>query len=126
MLACLLGESGDIFFPKLDPEKDMKTFTHIGDQLLKSHGFQPDRCATETEAKQKADSLTASSTTYPVYYFASDTSGEKPYEEFYTKHEQLDLDRFNALGIIKDSPKKHLGDIEIIFDKLKKLFMPGV
>ena len=26
MLACMLGESGSIFFPKLDPEKDMQTF----------------------------------------------------------------------------------------------------
>lgn len=122
MLACLLGESGDIFFPKLDPQKDTQTFTHIGDQLLEAFGFKPDHCATENEARHKATNFQPNSTTYPVYYFPSDTSGEKPYEEFFTEHETLDTDRFCALGIIKDAPKKNLGDIEILFSKLRALF----
>ena len=31
---------------------------------------------------------------YPVYFFKSDTSGEKLYEEFYTKEDTLELDSF--------------------------------
>lgn len=122
LLACLLGKSGDIFFPKLDPEKDMKTFTHIGDELLKAHGLQPEYCNSEQEAREKADQLSEKETHYPVYYFPSDTSGEKPFEEFFTEKEQLDLESFSALGIIKDSPRKHLGDLEIMFTRLRELF----
>lgn len=122
MLACLLGESGDIFFPKLDPEKDMRTFTHIGDELLKSHGLEPVYCESEQEAREKANQLGEEDLSYPVYYFPSDTSGEKPYEEFFTDKEKLDLEKFNALGVIKDSPRKNLGDLEIMFTKLRELF----
>ncbi|MEO1263442.1 MAG: polysaccharide biosynthesis protein [Bacteroidota bacterium] len=122
MLACLLGESGDIFFPKLDPGRDMQTFTHIGDQLLRSLGFNPQLCQTEVEARELAASLTDSNKSYPVYYFKSDTSGEKPFEEFYTEAEQIDVHRFEALGVIQNSTKRHLGDIEIIFEDLHQLF----
>ncbi len=122
MLACLLGKSGDIFFPKLNPEKDMQTFTHIGNALLNEFGFEPMYCTSEQEAKSAIINLNANSKEYPVYYFPSDTSGEKPYEEFFTANEKLDLIRFNSLGIIKDAPKKNLGDIEILFGRLKNLF----
>ncbi len=38
---------------------------------------------------------------YPVYFFTSDTTGEKDYEEFYTDGETLDLNRFADIGIVK-------------------------
>ena len=41
----------------------------------------------------------------------SDTTGEKPYEEFYSKNERLDLNRYNSIGIIKNDS----------FDDLEKL-----
>ena len=39
---------------------------------------------------------------YPVHFSKSDTSGEKPYEEFYTDDESVDGDRFASLGVITD------------------------
>ena len=77
LLACLLGESGQIFFPKLDYNKNMKTFSAIAEDLLRELGFEADRCASEEEARQKALALTEDSNTYPVYFFESNTSGEK-------------------------------------------------
>jgi hypothetical protein len=44
-------------------------------------GFVPFICKSEDEAIEK--SLNLDGKTYPVYFFESNTSGEKPYEEFY-------------------------------------------
>ncbi len=100
LLACMLGEPGDIFFPKLDPEHDVKKFSDIATTLLQTLGFQADICSSEQEARQKATLLTAQSSAWPVYYFLSDTAGEKPFEEFYSDKELLDLKRFSSIGII--------------------------
>ncbi len=122
LLACMLGASGDIFFPKLDPVQDVKKFSAIGTALLQTMGFEPDYCASEQEAREKAARLTEDSTHYPVYYFDSDTSGEKAYEEFYTDKETLDLTRFSAIGVIKNSPRRALPDIGQMFEELKAVF----
>lgn len=121
MLACVLGASGDIFFPKLSTET-MKDFSEIGTRLLEELGFVPDYCQDEQEAREKAGNLSADSASYPVYYFESDTSGEKPFEEFYTEEETLDLEHFKKLGVIKGMKTISFDEIETIFEKLHALF----
>ncbi len=37
-------------------------------------------------------------------FTASDTTGEKDFEEFFTDKEELDMSRFANLGIIKNAP----------------------
>jgi len=122
LIACIMGESGDIFFPKLDEINDMIPFDGIALELLTSLGFKPDICKTEEEAKAKALLLDDNSTSYPIYFFGSDTSGEKSFEEFYTEEEQLDLNSFINLGIIKNSKKRNKKEINEIFNRLNKLF----
>ena len=122
LAASLLGASGDIFFPKLDENKDMLEFDKIAISLLKSLGLEPDICQTEAEARKKASMLGNNMTTYPVYFFESDTSGEKSFEEFYTLNEELDMDTFVNLGVIKNSTKRNISDIDEIFVRLKALF----
>jgi UDP-N-acetylglucosamine 4,6-dehydratase len=41
---------------------------------------------------------------WPCYFFDSDTTGEKDFEEFFTSSEKLDLDRFESIGVIKNDP----------------------
>ena len=41
---------------------------------------------------------------WPCYFFKSDTTGEKDFEEFYTDEEDLDLERFEGLGVIRNAP----------------------
>lgn len=125
LMASVLGESGDIFFPKLDMVNDMQPFTMIVNALLEEYGLEPDICKTEEEARQKALKLDENSKTYPVYYFSSDTSGEKSYEEFYTEHETLDMKRFPNLGVVKKSKARSIKEIEEIFSSLYKLFREG-
>lgn len=121
LLACILGQPGDIFFPKLEAS-EMKSFSDIGTALLHELGYEPDYCASEDEARAKAALLGRDSKAWPVYYFPSDTSGEKLYEEFYTAEEQPDWGRFEALGVISGRPAYSLSEIDALFAGLERLF----
>ena len=57
------------------------------------------------------------------YFFKSNTSGEKTFEEFYTESEDLDLNKFGALGIIKNSVKKDLKEMDVILNDLQNIFL---
>jgi FlaA1/EpsC-like NDP-sugar epimerase len=121
LIASVLGEPGDIIFPKLDEQRDMITFDAIAIDLLRHLGMEADICKTEEEARQKALLLNDNSTKYPVYFFDTDTSGEKPYEEFFTEKEVIDNDRFVNMGVIKNSVKRDLHEIDGIFERLRAL-----
>ncbi len=121
MLACMLGKSGDIFFPKLK-ESSMKTFSEIADRFLNSYGLTAKHCTTEAEAKKEAKNFEEASTNYPVYYFASDTSGEKYFEEFFTDAEEIDTDKFQQLGIVKNTAKKRFEEIDEMVASLQLVF----
>jgi FlaA1/EpsC-like NDP-sugar epimerase len=101
LMSCLFGENRDIFFPKLDYDQNLITFSEIAERYLESRGFEPVQCATEDEARNRVKELKALKK-YPVYFFKSDTTGEKDFEEFYTGKEVLDMDRFKAIGVIKN------------------------
>jgi FlaA1/EpsC-like NDP-sugar epimerase len=122
LIASIMGESGDIFFPKLNEEKDMIPFDQVALDLLKTLGFTPDICQTEDEARQKALLLNESSTSYPIFFFKSDTSGEKYYEEFFTEKEVLDNDSFINLGVVKNSKKRSIQEIDTIFNQFHALY----
>jgi len=121
MLACMLGKSGEIFFPKLQPEQ-MLTFAEIATSFLQNLGYNTVECESEESARQMAKNRSDTDLNYPVFYFGSDTTGEKAYEEFYTDSEDVDLFSFHALGIIKNVPKRPISDIDSLFSKLAQLF----
>lgn len=125
LIASVLGESGDIIFPKLDPERDMMTFDGIARDLLDYLGFKPDVCLTEDEAREKALLQDEKSDRWPVYFFETDTSGEKPYEEFFTEKEAVDYERFINLGVVKNSSRRDIRQMEEIFGRLRVLFDSG-
>ncbi|MFA9392687.1 MAG: polysaccharide biosynthesis protein [Prolixibacteraceae bacterium] len=140
LMASIMGESGDIFYPKLDDDRDMIPFDQIALDLLNELGLEPDICKSEEEAKTKAallhrhcedeergrSNLSASDNnsikTWPIYFFGSDTSGEKTFEEFFTEKEELDNDSFINLGVIKNSTKRDVKEIDEIFAQLNQLF----
>jgi FlaA1/EpsC-like NDP-sugar epimerase len=101
LMSCLLGENRDVFFPKLDSNLNLITFSEIAERYLAGQGFEAVQCATEDEARSRVKELKAQKK-YPVYFFRSDTTGEKDFEEFYTDKETLDMELFKAIGIIKN------------------------
>lgn len=101
VMSCFLGENRDVFFPKLDHDLNLVTFSSIAEKYLHNLGYEPVQCATEDEARTRVNELKAKHQ-YPVYFFKSDTTGEKDFEEFYTDKETLVMDKFESLGIIKN------------------------
>jgi len=123
MLACMLGNSGEIFFPKLDEEEQVY-FKAITEDFFKASRREIALCQTEDEARMLASNIDESKP-YPVYFFGSDTSGEKLYEEFFTDSDEVDLDQFESLGVIKNARKLPLEQIELFVSDLQTLMNSG-
>lgn len=121
MLACILGNNGEIFFPKLGEEK-MITFSSICDKFLEVSGYIKKECSSDEEAKRFAFEMPEDSNQYPVVYFRSDTTGEKDFEEFYVPGEKLNLSRFSSLGVIEEVRKRPISELESFFSDLESLF----
>ncbi|WP_440903937.1 UDP-N-acetylglucosamine 4,6-dehydratase [Catenovulum sp. SX2] len=104
LMSCLLGYSGDIFFPKLDEKTNLITFADIAKKYLKSMGLEPFECENELESRafflktSKADS-----SKWPCVFSDSDTTGEKPFEEFFVDGESVDLERYLEIGVVANS-----------------------
>lgn len=123
MLACMLGKSGEIFFPKLEEEEQVY-FKTITEDFFKASNRKIVICNSDKEAREKVQNLTES-VPYPIYFFSSDTSGEKLYEEFYTDDDEIDLQLFESLGVIKNARKLPILDIEICVSDLQQLMNSG-
>ena len=111
MLATFLGETGNIFFPKLDFHNDQIYFKEIALNFLKNKGFEPELVQSEKEAKEF--DFDVNPTSYPIYFFKTDTSGEKTYEEFYTEDEDYNINTYDSLGFI-NTP-----DVKISFEDVE-------
>ena len=93
------------------------TFSEIAERYLRERGYEPFECKSEDEAREMTEELIASKQ-WPCYFFKSDTTGEKDFEEFFTENENLDMKRFDSLGVIKNQPD---------FDEVKlNDFMHGI
>ncbi|CAK4070499.1 UDP-N-acetylglucosamine 4,6-dehydratase [Vibrio sp. 16] len=103
LMSCIFGENRDIFFPKLSEALHLISFADIAVKYLEQLGFEPHLCDTEEEARQLAHTLPEQGK-WPCLFTASDTTGEKDFEEFFTDKEELDMSRFENLGIIKNEP----------------------
>lgn len=121
MLACILGKPGEVFFPKLG-EDQMLTFSSICDEFVKAEGFEKKECGSDAEAKKYAANMGYDSEMYPVVYFGSDTTGEKAYEEFYVLGEKIDMQRFQALGVVEQSARHSMDEVNGFFEKLESIF----
>jgi len=116
MLSAMLGQNRAILFPKL-AEAQMSTFDKIAEDLLYSYGYEIDYCKSDAEAIEKSKIWTENKP-YPVHFSSVDTSGEKTYEEFFVDGEEVDLERFKSLGIIKD---KKIPDRNVVTDLINTL-----
>jgi len=121
LLACVLGNSGEIYFPKLQKEQVM-TFSEMADRLLKDLGYDIEKCESDKEAICKAQELVRDCKKYPVYYSGSDTTGEKAYEEFYTEDECTDLERHLSLGVVTGLKPRAKAELNSLLDSLEQAF----
>jgi len=119
VFSALLGENRDIYFPKLDESKDLLTFREIAVRYIHAMGYEPYECSTEDEARGKAHELIAQKK-WPCYFFTSDTTGEKPYEEFFTPQETVDMATYHDIGVVKNERPTNSKDIQTFIADLKQ------
>ena len=124
MMSCLFGNNRDIFFPKLSFELNLVTFSSIAEKYLRNLEYEPVRCKTEQEARERVTELKAKHQ-YPVYFFSSDTTGEKDFEEFYVEGEDLDFDRYEDIGVIRNKVDYDEQKLEYFANKIEEIRKSG-
>lgn len=125
LMSGVLGENRDIFFPKLSESLNLTRFSDIAVRYLEERGYTPHECASEDEARGRACELIAQKK-WPVYFFASDTTGEKDFEEFYTEAETLDMDRFAGIGVIRNDAVFDEAELEHFLAGIERLRAGGI
>ena len=120
LLTCILGNSGDIYFPKLN-ENQLVNFKSITEDFFKYLNQDIKICKSEREAKEIALNLLDNSS-YPVYFFKTDTSGEKLYEEFYTSEDEVNFELYESIGVVTNSLKPSFSEIEVTIKEIETLF----
>ena len=121
LMSCIFGENRDIFFPKLSEALHLISFADIAVKYLKNKGFEPYLCKTEDEARELMKTLPEKGK-WPCLFTASNTTGEKDFEEFFTDKETIDMDQFENLGVIKNNPEYNdllLNNFEQVINDLK-------
>lgn len=121
LLASVLGQNREIFFPKLK-EAQMMSFDEIARAFIQVNGYDVLECASDKEAVEKSLELQKGSKKYPVHFSKSDTSGEKPSEEFFTDSEETDMERFQSLGVITGKRVPDKDRIKALFYRLNSAF----
>ena len=124
LMSCLLGHSREIFFPRLSESLHLVTFAEIAKRYLRQRGYEPELCATEDEARALAATLPAKGK-WPCLFSASDTTGEKDFEEFFTPGESVDLERFDNVGVIRLDLDYDAGSIAAFEDEIAALRARG-
>ena len=122
LLSGLIGQNKEIFFPKLSPELNLISFDQIAIEYLNRLGYDSVICETEDEARESIEVLCKEGK-WPCYFFDSDTTGEKDFEEFFSEDEIIDLDRFVNIGVIKSGlefEEKKLETFLLEIEKMKK------
>ena len=101
LMSCLFGENRDIFFPKLSDKLHLITFSEIAKKYLNNIGYEAFSCNSEDEARANVEAFVKKGQ-WPCFFFKSDTTGEKDFEEFFTEEENIELESFKDIGVIKN------------------------
>ncbi len=120
LMSGLLGENRNIFFPKLDEGLNLITFSDIAERYLIQLGYKPYLCSSESQAREMISNLIKEKK-WPCFFFESDTTGEKDFEEFYTINEDVNLKKFHGIGIINNNLEFDNLKLDSFLDNVNKL-----
>ena len=123
LMSSIFGKNRDIFFPKLSDSLHLISFSDIAKKFLIHNGYEPFECESEEQARNESKSL-ISNKKWPCYFFNSDTSGEKDFEEFYVEGDKLEMNRFEGIGIL-NQPNNNKIDLRNFINEVSKLKNSG-
>jgi FlaA1/EpsC-like NDP-sugar epimerase len=117
LLAALLGATGEIFIPRLDPASELRLLETLAVKILAAHELEAVIFHDANEARRALTDLKARRR-WPLLLTPLDTSGEKPYEEFVGRGESAhDVGLANLLAV------RHAGSVldQRIVDDLQRI-----
>lgn len=120
LMSALLGNNRDIFFPKLSEKLHLISFADIATKFVQELGYEPLICETEEEARLLATKVIGDRK-WPCYFFESDTTGEKDFEEFFTDNEDIDMSRYEGIGVIRNEADFDSQKLEQFSQKIDEL-----
>ncbi|MFO0261632.1 MAG: UDP-N-acetylglucosamine 4,6-dehydratase, partial [Planctomycetota bacterium] len=120
LFSILQGHDREIYFPKLSENLHLITFSSMAQKYLHSIGFEPVQCSSEDEARSRVDELVPQRK-WPVYFFQTDTTGEKDFEEFYTDSEEVDWKRYEELGVVMNDAVADAGTLRQFAERIEAL-----
>ena len=100
LMSGLMGNNREVFFPKLVNNFQLISLKEITIKYVNQMGYDVVICHTEDEARSRSKEIKKTGK-WPCYFFNTDTTGEKKFEEFHTRTEDLNLDIYEGIGIIK-------------------------
>ena len=96
LLELLVGPKDTVAVPRAPGEIELTSFVDVARNVLKTRGYEPLLCESEEEAR----ATRPVNGKWPCFFFESDTSGEKPFEEFVAEGEELIASPFEEIGLI--------------------------
>lgn len=101
LMSCIFGSSRDIFIPKPGRDLELQSIADIAQRFIRSRGYEPYLCGEE-EGRSDIESIIRHNK-WPCVLTQSDTTGEKPYEEFFTSVETVDFDQYRSIAVVKNN-----------------------
>jgi len=120
LLSIVGGNDSEIYFPKLDPDLHLNTFSSVAERYLRDLGWEPYPCESEAEARQRIKELNAVGK-WPCYFFGTDTTGEKDFEEFFVQSEEVNWNRYADIGVVKNTASCSSEDLFAFTDAIAKM-----
>lgn len=120
VISSLISKNKEILFPKTNDFFSDVSLFEIAKKYLEIKGFKPQIFDDETLARKNIKKY-LEKRLWPCFCFTSDTTGEKPFEEFYTENETVNLDSFSDIGVITSKPEINSDEYDT-FSKLYETF----
>jgi hypothetical protein len=121
LLGCCAIPAGAIVAPPQDERLTLQSFPEIAEKILQHFGFVPLPCTSAAEAVQRARDRKSLDPQWPCFFSPSNTSGEKPTEEFISPGEGWATDPQTGITIIHQPLRAPQSALDTTVSKLEHL-----
>jgi FlaA1/EpsC-like NDP-sugar epimerase len=119
VLSCLIADDKEILFPKTNEFFMDISLVEIAEKYLLFKGFKPRIFEDELTARNSVEKCSKKGF-WPCFHFVSDTTGEKPFEEFYAKDESILLNRYKNIGVVLFKSNLNKSDYDSFIELYEK------
>lgn len=121
LIAGLLGKDGHTYYPNIS-SLEPTNFAKIAENYVKYLGYKPRFFTSEDEAR----AFNAfDGKEWPIYVFETETTGEKPLEEFYTSTDERISTGYSEIGAIRNKIEDRSIELTTFINSLSEMRTRG-